>query len=189
MTASIAAVKALDARTHNRALTETLIASAAIVTIAALARVVIHLPWTPVPITGQTFGVALTALLLGRNRALGAVAGYILVGALGAPVFSAGTSMLTLMPTIGYLFGMLLAAPLVGWLSDLGATKNFFTALAAAFAGSVLVFACGVFNLAHFMPGASASAILAAGVTPFLLGDFVKNVLAASIATRVQKSV
>lgn len=181
----------LEERTNSRALTEVIIFTAGVSFIALLTRLVIHLPWTPVPITGQTFGVALMALMFGRNRAAAVVAGYLVIGAVGAPIFAGGVggaAALTLGPTLGYLLGMLLAAPMVGALADLGATKNFFRAFGAAVCGSLIIFTCGLVGLSHFLPNLSLSALLAAGLWPFLAGDLVKNVLAASIATRVTRS-
>jgi biotin transport system substrate-specific component len=175
-----------------RVASEIAIFCAGVLLVSALARVVIRLPWTPVPITGQTFGVALMALLWGRNRAIAVVAGYIGIGALGAPVFAGGdggASALVIGPTIGYIGGMLLAAPLVGWLADRGATRSFFTAFGAAACGSVVIFTCGVFGLSFWLPHTHIGALLTAGLLPFLPGDFLKNIIAASIATRVTKTV
>ncbi len=182
---------ALDQRTHNRVLTEIVTFAAGVSFITLLTRLVIHLPWTPVPITGQTFGVALMALIFGRNRAAAVIGGYLAIGALGAPIFAGsigGASALAVGPTLGYLIGMLLAAPVVGALADLGATKSFFRAFGAAVCGSVIIFTCGLIGLAHFLPQASLATILTAGLWPFLAGDFVKNITAASLATRISRA-
>jgi len=174
--------------THARIAAELAVFAAGVLLVTALARLVIRLPWTPVPITGQTFGVALMALLWGRNRAAAVIAGYIGLGALGAPVLAGGASGLAFGPTLGYIGGMLLAAPLVGWLADRGAARSFFTAFGAAVCGSVVIFTCGVFVLSHYLPHGNTAALLGAGLWPFLPGDFAKNIIAASIATRLNKS-
>jgi biotin transport system substrate-specific component len=177
----------IQQRTQSRALTETLIFASGVAFIVALTRLVIHLPWTPVPITGQTFGVALMALLFGRNRAFSVVAGYLAIGASGLPVFAGGAAGLSVGPTLGYLVGMLVAAPLVGALADRGATNSFFKAFAAAICGSLVIFTCGLTVLSHFLPQASLTTLFAVGLWPFLAGDFVKNILAATIAARMTR--
>lgn len=151
----------------------------------ALARITIPLPWSPVPITGQTFGVALLALTLGARLALPVLLTYVGLGLAGAPVFALGASGLRL-ATAGYLVGMVLAAFVVGRLADRGWTRSFGRALAAAYVGSGLVFACGLAVLSRFVP---AEALLSAGLFPFLIGDFVKNVTAASLASAGRKLV
>jgi biotin transport system substrate-specific component len=85
------------------------------------AQVAIPLPWTPVPVTGQTFGVMLVAVLLGPHRAAIALALYLLEGAAGLPVFQpfgAPGALRLLGPTAGYLLSYPLAAFLIGWLTE-----------------------------------------------------------------------
>lgn len=149
----------------------------------ALAQVTIPLPWSPVPITGQTFGVALLALSLGARLSAPILLTYVGLGLAGAPVFALGASGLRF-ATAGYLVGMVLAAFVVGRLADRGWTRSFGHALLAAYVGSALVFACGLAVLSRFVP---SEALLAAGFYPFLIGDFVKNVLAASLASAGRK--
>lgn len=153
---------------------------------ALLAQVEIRLPWTPVPITGQTFGVALVALTFGRKRAAAVLTGYLAIGGLGAPVFTLGQSGLVVGPTLGYLFGMLVAANVVGFLADRGYTRSFGKALFAAYVGSFFIFGFGLLGLALFVGNEN---LLMAGLLPFLPGDLIKNTMAAWIATRAQKLV
>ena len=169
--------------------------------VSLLAQLTIRLPWTPVPITGQTFGVALMALLFGRNRSLAVMTTYLLIGGLGAPVFSAGTSGLELGPTVGYLFGMSLGALVIGELANHGACKSWLTAFFAAACGSVITFTLGILVLALYIEPAQNSTAISAtshthatigtlmtlGVLPFLPGDFLKNAFAAAIATRARR--
>ncbi len=174
--------------------TEILLWFLGIAFVSLLAQVVIPLPWTPVPITGQTFGVALMALLFGRNRAFSVMGTYLLIGALGAPVFSAGTSGLLMGPTVGYLFGMSLGALVIGELANRGACKSWLTAFFAAACGSVITFTLGVIVLGHFIGGhttgaGNAAGLFIMGVLPFLPGDFLKNALAAAIAVQAHKRV
>ena len=74
-----------------------------------LSRISIPLGFTPVPITGQTLGVALCALVFGRKRGMTAVAAYLALGAAGVPLFALGKTGVSFGPTTGYLIGMLLA--------------------------------------------------------------------------------
>jgi biotin transport system substrate-specific component len=85
------------------------------------AQVAIPLPWTPVPVTGQTFGVMLVAVLLGSQRAAIALALYLFEGAAGLPVFQpfgAPGALRLLGPTAGYLLSYPFAAFLIGWLTE-----------------------------------------------------------------------
>ena len=151
-----------------------------------LAQIAIQLPWTPIPITGQTLGVALVGLMWGRRRGVAVVLTYLAVGALGFPVFAMGKSGFTLGPTSGYLIGMALASYCMGCLSDLGWTKTFARSYVAAISGSLIIYLCGVIGLSFFIPTKS---LFMAGILPFLPGDFIKTLLASSIAYKSQKSV
>ena len=89
--------------------------------IAISAQFSIHLPFSPVPITGQTLVILLLGVLLGKNRGATAVGLYLAQGAAGFPVFAGGKSgLVTLLgPTGGYLFGFIAAAYVVGILTEL----------------------------------------------------------------------
>lgn len=154
--------------------------------IAATAQIAIPLPFTPVPITGQTFGVALAALLLGRNVGGASAALYLAVGAIGFPVYALGASFASLGPSAGYLFGMLLSSLLVGFLADRGWTRSFGRAYAACAIGSLATFACGLLVLSRFVPSES---LLVAGLLPFLPGDAIKSALAAGVASRARRGI
>lgn len=149
--------------------------------LSALAQLKMALPWTPVPITGQTFGVALLALLWGSRLSFSIFAAYLGIGFLGAPVFAGGASGFLIGPTMGYLAGMFIASWVVGKLSDKGWTENYWKALVACYIGSTIIFSCGIIGLSFFIP---ADKLLIAGVLPFLPGDLFKNLLAAGITTR-----
>jgi biotin transport system substrate-specific component len=139
-----------------------------------------------VPITGQTLGVALCALMFGRARGATAVASYLALGAIGVPLFALGQSGLSFGPTSGYLIGMLLAAFAMGSLADRGWSKSFPRAWLVAFIGSIITFTCGVFVLSFFIP---REALFASGVLPFLPGDALKTVIAATIARQWNQDV
>ncbi len=167
----------LRSRSENVWAYSTLFVIAGVLLLSALAQLQIPLPFTPVRITGQTFGVTLIALTWGRLAPL-TVASYLLVGALGAPVFASAISGLVMGPTLGYLFGMLLASTVVGFLVDRGYARGFWQSLGLAYIGSFCVFLVGLPVLAQFV---GWDRVVALGLLPFLPGDFIKNVAAASI--------
>lgn len=146
--------------------------------LSALAQVTLSLHWTPVPITGQTFGVALMALLWGRVRAFICILSYLMMGGLGLPIFAMGKSGFLFGPTMGYLIGMVAATYWMGSLSDLGWTKTWWRCYLAAVSGSVITFSFGVMGLSLFVP---VEDLWLAGVLPFLPGDFIKSFLASAI--------
>ncbi|HKS29234.1 MAG TPA: biotin transporter BioY [Pyrinomonadaceae bacterium] len=150
---------------------------------ALSAQVVIPLPWTPVPITGQTFAVLLTGALLGSRLGALAMIAYLAEGALGLPFFRSGQGglhYLLFTPTAGYLFSYPAAAFLTGWLAERGWDRKYLTAAAAMLLGSAVILLCGWSWLAAvYAP--SPLAAWRAGVEPFLLGDVVKISLAAAV--------
>src|SRR6186997_3063281 len=87
--------------------------------IAALAQVEIPLPFTPVPITGQTFGVLLVGAALGSKRGAASLTSYLGLGTLGLPFFAGGAHGLNILmgATGGYLIGFVIAAYVIGLLA------------------------------------------------------------------------
>lgn len=155
--------------------------AAGVVAISLLAQLTITLPWTPVPITGQTFGVAVVSLMWGRARAVMTTLSYLSLGALGLPVFAFAKSGFSVGPTMGYLLGMVVASYWMGSLADQGWTKTFWRSWLAAFSGSLIVFSCGVYVLSYFIPKEN---LFIAGVLPFLPGDIIKTLLASFLVFR-----
>lgn len=149
------------------------------VLIGLAARVVIPLPFSPVPITGQTFAVLLVGALLGSRRGAMSLLAYLMEGTLGIPVFAEGGYGLPhlLGPTGGYLIGFPLAAWVVGWLCERGWDRRLHTAALAMLVGNGVIYLCGVPWLAHFVGGGRA---LELGLLPFVPGDLIKLALAAS---------
>jgi len=145
---------------------------------ALAAQIAIPVPWSPVPITGQTFAVLLSGAVLGARRAFLAQALYLAEGSIGFPVFAAGSAGLSTLagPTGGYLVAFPFAAALTGALAERGWDRRFATMLAAMLLGSVVIFAAGLIQLSRFMPAAQ---LPAAGLLPFVPGDLVKATLAA----------
>jgi biotin transport system substrate-specific component len=153
--------------------------------LSLLAQVSIPLPFTPVPITGQTFGVTLVALAWGYRRAVAILGSYLILGSLGLPIFASGGSGFA-GATCGYLLGMFIASFVMGFLADLGWTKSFARTLGAAYCGSLIVFTCGLWVLSFYIPKQS---LLMAGLYPFLIGDCMKNTLASLIVTKTRPFV
>jgi len=152
--------------------------------LSIMAQVSIPLPYTPVPITGQTFGVIFLALLWGWKRSGISVFIYLSIGALGLPVFAMGKSGLLWGPSFGYLIGMFFAAMTIGYFSDIGWTRSFKKALITVILGSILIYIPGLFMLSYFVP---SDKILVLGLYPFILGDLIKCTLAATLASKLKK--
>lgn len=151
----------------------------------ALAQVRIPLSWTPVPVTGQTLGVALVAMLFGARMGASILGLYLTMGFVGLPLFALkapGTPFFG--PTLGYLLGMFVASMVMGYLADKGFTKTFKGAFLTAICGSLCTFALGLTVLSYFVPN---SMLLAAGLLPFIPGDFIKNTVAALIVSSTNK--
>ena len=153
------------------------LAMSAVIALGAQFEVV--LPFSPVPLTGQTFGVLLAGILLGSRWGVAAVAAYLVEGLLGLPVFAGGAAgpVVFAGPTAGYLVGFLPAAYLTGRLAERGWDRTPAKAASAMLLGSSAIFACGLLNLSRFLP---VSHLLSAGLFPFLPGDVVKSALAAA---------
>src|SRR5260221_4981286 len=119
------------------------LAGSALISLAAQIR--IPLPFSPVPVTGQTFAVLLVAAALGR-LGIASVLAYLAEGALGLPVFAGGATGLAYMggPTGGYLVGFVLAAVIVGAAAEREWDRRLPTALLVMFLGEIAIYACGV---------------------------------------------
>jgi len=172
--------------------------AAANILLVLCAHIVIPLPWTPVPITGQTFGVLLVAVLLGARRGAITLILYLLEGAAGLPVFQPlGLPGLARFagPTAGYLFSYPVAAFVTGWLVERGAKlrdsraggSRFagFSLLGALISGEVIIFACGCAWLALILRMGSAVA-LSQGALPFVPGEIIKVALIVVAAGGLQ---
>jgi biotin transport system substrate-specific component len=144
---------------------------------ALLAQIAVPVPWSPVPMTGQTLAVLLSGAVLGARRGFLAQIAYLAEGTV-LPVFAAGTSgwLKFVGPTGGYLMAFPLAAALVGALCERGWDRRFPSMLLAMLLGSGVILALGTAMLSRFVPGEH---LLRAGVLAFIPGDLVKAVLAA----------
>lgn len=153
-----------------------LVASAAALT-GLCAQVSIHTPLSPVPFTLQTFAVLLTGAALGTWRGALSMLGYLVAGGLGLPWFAHGSAGWG-GPTFGYLVGFVLAAAVVGRLSELRADRHLLSTAAQFVIGSALVYLVGAGWLAAELH-LSAGRAFALGVRPFLVTDLIKAALAA----------
>ena len=165
---------------------------ACLVGLMAQARFV--LPWSPVPVTGQTFAVLLAGVLLGRWWGGISMALYVGLGIAGVPWFQGLNGGLSYLagPTGGYIVGFILAAFFLGYFTDKYVRSRSFLSMLGLmlFANFILIYIPGLlqlglwFNLVQGEP-ASFSALLGMGLVPFIAGDITKAVIAAAIARGV----
>lgn len=137
-----------------------------------------------IPITGQTFAVLLIGALYGWRLGMATVMLYIFEGLIGLPVFAGlGAGPMVLAgATGGYLMAFVPAAGVTGWLASRGWDRRFLTTLAAMTIGTTIIFIGGLTQLAILMAASGSldvTALLAAGLWPFLPGGAVKILMAA----------
>ncbi|WP_328889035.1 biotin transporter BioY [Streptomyces sp. NBC_00316] len=165
----------LPAARHRYAVDTALVVGGAALTGIA-AQIAVPVPGSPVPVTGQTFAALLVGTALGARRGFLSLAVYALVGMAGMPWFAGGSSGAG-GASFGYVLGMLLAATVVGDLARRGGDRSVLRTAGTMVLGSAIIYAVGVPYLA-LSTGMSASAAIAAGLVPFLLGDALKAALA-----------
>jgi biotin transport system substrate-specific component len=148
--------------------------------VALAAQVSIHLGFTPVPITGQTFAVVLVGASLGAVRGAASLLLYLAVGIAGVPVYAQHKHGWEVFSgaTGGYIVGFVAAAALIGVLAENGWDRRFSSSLSAMLIGNVVIYAFGLAWLHHYLHVNWPTA-LADGLYPFVLGDLIKVFLAA----------
>jgi biotin transport system substrate-specific component len=173
---------------RSNAVTDTLLVIAASLVTAAAAQVEIRLPWTPVPITGQTFAVLLSGTVLGARRAFLAQCFYLLEGACGLPFFAGGAAGVAKLigPSGGYLIAFPFAAAMTGAFAEHSLDRTPLRMFMSMIAGSVVIFGLGLGQLSRFVPSGS---LLASGLLPFIPGDLIKAALAAAVFPAAWKFV
>jgi biotin transport system substrate-specific component len=153
-----------------------------------MAQIAIRLPWTPVPVTGQTFAVLISSMLLGRNWGGISQIIYAAIGITLIPWFSGWTGGIGVLagPTGGYLIGFIIAAFFLGRFFDgVNQWNGFFRKLGLLlFANFIIIYGCGLLQLYIWISLVDRGSIgllslLMAGVFPFILGDLIKVVGAA----------
>lgn len=160
-----------------------------------LAYLFFYLPLSPVAISAQTFGVMLAGLVLEPNPAALSQGLYLLLGALGLPVFAGGASGIGILigPRGGYLWGFIVGAYVTATViqkaKKTGKPITWPTLAFASFIGGVvIVYAIGVLQLAIVaeLPFRTAFAL---GVLPFIPGDLTKVITASLIARRLRSAL
>ncbi|MFD5267408.1 biotin transporter BioY [Streptomyces sp. NPDC058335] len=151
------------------------------------AQIAVPVPGSPVPVTGQTFAALLVGTALGARRGFLSLAVYALVGMAGVPWFAEGGSGAGAV-SFGYVLGMILASTVVGALARRGADRSVLRMAGTMLVGEAIIYAIGVPYLAY-AADISASAAIAAGLTPFLIGDALKAALAMGLLPTAWKLV
>ena len=157
--------------------------------IAGLAQISFALPFTPVPITGQTLGVLLVGAAYGPGLGAATILLYLLWAVVGLPVLApvdgvhdTGLDVLRLTAaTGGYLWGFVLAAALTGWLARRGWDRSFRSSIGAMLLGSIVIYAVALPWLQHVLAPATIEETLQAGLYPFIIGDTLKLLAAAGV--------
>jgi len=156
-----------------------------------VAQIRIVLPWSPVPVTGQTFAVLLAGVLLGRWWGGISLAIYAGLGAAGVPWFTGWGSGLGYLggPTGGYIIGFMLAALFLGHLTDTYIRSRSFLSMLALmlFANFILIYVPGLLQLGLWLnlvkgEPATFTTLFGMGALPFIAGDITKAAMAAAIA-------
>jgi biotin transport system substrate-specific component len=155
--------------------------------VALSALVIVPLPFTPIPLSLQTFSVLLVGAALGSRRGALSMGLYLLAGVAGVPWFSAHQSGWTF-PSFGYVVGFVAAAWLAGLLAERGADRHVAKTVGLMVAGNVVIYAFGVAGL-MLATGMDLPVALAKGVLPFLVGDLIKVVVAAALLPAAWKLV
>lgn len=150
----------------------------------------LSIPFFPAPMTMQTFVVLSLGMVLGPKLGLITVCAYLAQGAMGLPVFAGtpekGIGIAYMMAhTGGYLVGFVVASFVVGCLAQRRWDRSFLTTLAAMLIGNVIIYACGLFWLGTLIGWDKP--VVALGMTPYLLGDLAKTLLAAALLPTIWK--
>ena len=147
----------------------------------------IQVPFWPVPMTMQTFIVLIIAMAYGWKLSFLTLLAYLIEGALGLPVFAKGGGLLYLTgPTAGYLYGMTIAAAVIGYFADLGYGKSIIKCIMPLLLGTIIIFICGIGYLSSIIGFEKA---IAAGLLPFIPSELFKIALAVFIIPTIWKSI
>jgi biotin transport system substrate-specific component len=143
--------------------------------IAIMSKIAMYLPLSPIPVTMQTLATLLVAAVLGKRGVLSVVT-YIILGVAGLPVITSGVF------ATGYFIGFVAAAYAVGWLFEIKAVNNIWTAFLAFCLGEVIILTCGTLWAARFTEHYFAIAF-----APFILGGLFKACLGVYITKIIKK--
>ena len=166
---------------RTSALSNGLLIVGGVLFLAALAQIAIPVPGSPVPVTGQTLGVLLVGTTYGASLGFATFATYLLAGIAGAPVFAGASYGIEKVvgATGGYLVGMLVSTFLLGLLAQKRLDQNLVTALPSMLLGTLTTFTFGLLWL-HQFTGQSWSWTIKAGLTPFIIGETLKIIIAGT---------
>lgn len=142
---------------------------------AVAAQWVIPLPFTPIPITGQTFAVLLSGAALGMRLGAASQALYLVMGIVGMPVYAGGGAGIDTFrgASAGYLVGFIAAAAAVGKFAEHRQDRNVGTTVSTFLAGSAIIYAFGVAGL-MVNANMDINTAIINGVAPFVFGDVLK---------------
>ena len=147
----------------------------------------IQVPFWPVPMTMQTFVVLIIAMAYGWKLSFLTLIAYLFEGALGLPVFAKGGGLLYLTgPTAGYLYGMTIAAAVIGYFADLGYGKSIIKCIMPLMLGTIIIFICGIGYLSSIIGFEKAITV---GLLPFIPSELFKIALAVLIIPTIWKSI
>ncbi len=147
----------------------------------------VQVPFWPVPMTMQTFIVFIIGMAYGWKLAFSTLVVYLLEGALGLPVFAKGGGLLYLIgPTAGYLYGMTVAAGVIGYFAELDYNNSYFKSLISLLVGTVIIFLLGVGYLGSVIGYDKA---LAGGLYPFIPSELFKIGLAVVLIPSITKYI
>ena len=170
---------------RSSAITQALFVVGGVGFLTALAQISIPVPGSPVPVTGQTLGVLLIGTTYGAQLGFITFATYLLAGIAGAPLFAPSATLPNhglerlFSATGGYLVGMLVASFVLGYLADRKADQKFKTSFPSLLLGDAIIFAFGMVWL-HLSLDLSWAKTIAAGFTPFILGEALKIAITAT---------
>ena len=147
----------------------------------------IQVPFWPVPMTMQTFVVFIISMAYGWRLSFLTLIAYLIEGAIGMPVFAKGGGLLYLTgPTAGYLYGMTIAAGVMGYFADLGYGKSIIKCIIPLLIGTIIIFVFGVGYLSSIIGFEKA---LAAGLLPFIPSELFMIALALFIIPSIWKYI
>ena len=153
--------------------------------LALMSQLTIPLPFTPVPITGQTFAVMFIGLVYGKKLGSSTLLTYIAAGSAGLPVFagfSGGLPFFT--PSGGYIIGFFFAALICGYFADKGWTKSPVKLISVLIIAHAVLYFFGLLQLNIFLPNKN---IFAIGLYPFIAGDVIKMMILSALLPTVWK--
>ena len=150
----------------------------------------VQVPFWPVPMTMQTFVVFIIGMTFGSKLAFSTLLLYLFEGAIGLPVFAKGGGLLylTTQPSAGFLYGMTIAAGVIGYFAEKNYNYSYLKSLISLLIGTIIIFLIGVSYLAIIIGVGYEKAIIG-GLYPFILSELFKIALAVAIIPSITKII